>query len=154
MPKLTINELPAGFTDGIRFNYLDLVETGWLQTHGAANQRKIGTLGKGGVIDLCVVSQVTDPVGTTDLTIDVGVTDTDPDELIDNGDLDGMTQVLCNTGDALQQSTTGATLPIKGYVNNTTSTVTIYMEVNGTHSTTTAGEWIVAWRASDPNLIK
>jgi NADH-quinone oxidoreductase subunit L len=56
--------------------------------------------------------------------------------------------------DRIQAAFTGATLPIKGYVNNTTSTVTVYMELNGTLSSLTAGEWIIAWRASDPNLIK
>lgn len=154
MPKLTVNEMPAGFTDGIRFSYLDLQETGWLQTHGAANQRKVGTIGKGGIVDLCVVSMITADAGASDITIDVGVTDSDPDEFIDNADLDGLTQAVYNTGDALQQSTTGATLPIKGYINNTTSAVTVYIEVNGTHPNLTAGEWVVAWRVSDPNLIK
>jgi hypothetical protein len=154
MPKLTVNEMPAGFTDGIRFSYLDLQETGFLSTLGAANQRIIGTIGKGGIVDLCVVSMITADAGASDITIDVGVTSSDPDEFIDNADLDGVTQAVYNTGDALQQSTTGATLPIKGYINNTTATVSVYMEVNGTHSSLTAGEWVVAWRVSDPNLIK
>jgi hypothetical protein len=153
MPKLTINE-NAGFTDGFRFSYLDLQETGFLSTLGAANQRIIGTIPKGAYVDLCVVSMVTAEAGTSDLTLDVGVTNTDPDEFIDNLDLDGITQAAVNTGDALLQSTTGATLPIRGYVNNTTATVSVYMEVNGTHANLTAGEWVIAWRVSDPNLIK
>ena len=153
MPKLTINE-NAGFTDGFRFSYLDLQETGFLSTLGAANQRIIGTIPKGAYVDLCVVSMVTAEAGTSDLTLDVGVTNTDPDEFIDNLDLDGITQAAVNTGDALLQSTTGAPLPIRGYVNNTTATVSVYMEVNGTHANLTAGEWVIAWRVSDPNLIK
>lgn len=154
MPKLTINELGTGFTDGIRFNYLDLQETGFLSTLGAANQKIIGTIPKGGYVDLCVVSMITADAGASDITIDVGVTSSDPDEFIDNLDLDGITQAVVNTGDAMQQSTTGATLGIRGYINNTTSAVSVYMEVNGTHSSLTAGEWVVAWRVSDPNIIK
>jgi hypothetical protein len=153
MPKLTINE-NAGFTDGFRFSYLDLQETGFLSTLGAANQRIIGTVPKGAYVDLFVVSLVTAEAGASDITLDCGVTSNDPDEFIDNLDLDGITQAAVNTGDALLQSTTGATLPIRGYFNNTTATVSIYMEVNGTISSLTAGEWVLAWRVSDPNLIK
>jgi hypothetical protein len=148
MPKVSINETAQGFTDYERFNYVDLQTTGYLSTIGAANQRAIGTIPPGGYVDLCVVSMLTADAGASDITIDVGVTSSDPDEFIDNGDLDGVTKVLVNTGDALKQSTTGATLPIVGYINNTTSAVTVYMEVNGTHANLTAGEWIVAWRVA------
>lgn len=154
MGKLTVNELGTGFTDGIRFSYLDLQETDWLQTLGAAGQRIIGTIPKGAYVDLCVVSMITAESGASDVTLDVGVTSSDPDEFIDNLDLDGITQAVVNTGDAMQQSTTGATLGIRGYINNTTATVSVYMEVGGTLSSLTAGEWVIAWRVSDPNLIK
>jgi hypothetical protein len=154
MPKLTVNEMPIGFTDGIRFDWNDLNTTGFLSTLVAANQRIIGTVPKGAYVDLCVVSMITADAGASNITIDVGVTGSDPDEFIDNLDLDGLTQAAVNTGDALLQSTTGATLPIRGYINNTTATVPVYMEVNGTHADLTAGEWVVAWRVSDPNLIK
>jgi len=154
MPKVTNNELGSAFTDYIRFDYNDLNATGFLSTLTAANQRVVGSMAPGDYIDLAMLYQVTDPAGATDLTIDFGTTGSDPDELLDAGDVDGATQVLINTGDALKQSTTGATLPIVGYVNDATSAKSLIMEFNGTHSSLTAGEWILAWRQIRPALLK
>lgn len=150
MAKLTVNEAAYGFTNKLAFDYVDLQRTGFLTTIGAANQIKVGSLPAGGYIDLAMLSQIVDPAGVTDLTIDFGWTSGDPDELLDNGDVDGMTQVLVNTGDALKQSTTGATLPIIGAVNNTTSAVDLLMEFNGTHASLTAGSWVLCWRQANP----
>lgn len=150
MAQLSINEIAAGFTNAVKFDYVDLQTTGFLTTGGAANQRVVGKVPPGGYIDLAMLYQVVDPAGATDLTIDFGTTSNDPDELLDNGDVDGATQVLVNTGDALKQSTTGATLPIVGYVNNTTSAVDLIMEFNGTHSSLTAGSWVLCWRQANP----
>lgn len=154
MPRVTNNELGNGITDYVRFDYLDLQTTGFLSTLDAANQRKVGQMAAGDYIDFAMLYQVTDPAGATDLTIDFGVASADPDELLDAGDVDGATQVLVNTGDQLKQSTTGATLPIVGYANNTTGAVNLVMEFNGTHSSLTAGEWILAWRQVRPALLK
>jgi hypothetical protein len=150
MAKLTVNEAVGGFTDKLAFDYVDLQTTGFLSTLGAANQRIVGKLPPGGYIDLAMLYQVVDPAGATDLTIDFGTTSGDPDELLDNGDVDGATQVIVNTGDALKQSTTGATLPIVGYANDTTSTKSLYMEFNGTLSSLTAGSWVLCWRQANP----
>lgn len=151
MAKLTVNEIANnGFTHKLAFDYLDLQTTGFLSTIGAANQRIVGSLPAGGYIDLAALYLVTAAAGTSDVTIDFGWTSSDPDELIDNGDVDAMTKVLVNTGDAIKQSTTGATLPIVGAVNNTTAAVTLYMEVNGTHANLTAGSWVLCWRQSNP----
>lgn len=149
MAKLTVNEAVAGFTHKLRFDYVDLQTTGFLSTLGAANQRIVGKMPAGSYIDLAMLYQVTDPAGASDLTIDFGTTSSDPDELLDNGDVDGATQVLVNTGDQLKQSTTGATLPIVGYFNNSSSTLSLYMEFNGTLSSLTAGEWVLCWRQAD-----
>jgi hypothetical protein len=149
MAKLTVNEAVAGFTHKLNFDYVDLQTTGFLQTLGAAKQRIVGKMLPGSYIDLAMLSQVVDPAGATDLTIDFGTTSGDPDELLDNGDVDGLTQVIVNTGDALQQSTTGSTLPIKGYVNNTTAALSLYMEFNGTVGDLTAGQWVLCWRQAD-----
>lgn len=146
MAKLTVNELGSGFTDVLIFDYIDLQTTGFLSTIGAANQRKVGVLAPGGYIDVAILNQIVDPAGATDLTIDFGWTSGDPDELLDNGDVDGATQMLVNTGDVMKQSTTGATLPIVGAYNNTTSAVDLLMEFNGTVSTLTAGKWALCWR--------
>lgn len=150
MPALSVNEAAAGFTHAFRFDYRDLVATGFLATGGAANQRTIGSMPPGAIINDAALVQVTDPSGATDLTIDFGTTAADPDELLDNGDVDAATKVLYNTGDALQASTTGATLPIKGYVNNTANALGLVMEFNGTVGDLTAGEWVIAWNMKDP----
>lgn len=151
MAQLTVNEAAAGgFTHKFAFDYLDLQRTGFLSTLGAANQKIIGELPAGGIITDAVLSQVVDPSGATDLTIDFGTTDTDPDEFLDNGDVDAATQVIYNTGDAFAQSTTGATLQIKGAANNTTSAKSLYLEFNGTHANLTAGSWVLAWRQLNP----
>lgn len=144
MAKLTVNEAAQGFTHKLAFDYVDLQTTGFLSTIGAANQKAIDVLRPGAIIDTMLLNQVVDPVGATDLTIDVGTTGSDPDELIDNGDVDGMTQAIWNTGDALTSNT------LNGYINNTTSNVTVYMEFNGTHASLTAGSWVLCWRKMTP----
>jgi hypothetical protein len=151
MPKLSIQEAAgSGFSHAVRFDYLDLQTSGFLTTGGAANQRVVGSLSAGAIVEAAAFIQVTDPSGATDLTIDFGTTAADPDELLDNGDVDGATKLLFNTGDAFAQSTTGATLQIKGAANNTTSAVDLIMEFNGTVGDLTAGEWVLAWKVLDP----
>lgn len=150
MPINTVNEAPFKYTYGLDFDYVDLQTTGFLSTLGAANQRIIGYLPPGGIVTDVVLSQVTDPAGATDLTIDVGITAADPDEFIDNGDVDGATQALYNTGDAFVVTATGATVAIAGYVNNTAAAVAIYMEFNGTVANLTAGAWKLRWQQIVP----
>ena len=87
--------------------------------------------------------------GASDLTLDVGTTSADPDEGIDNLDLDGLTKATFNTGDSFAVTATGATVGPIGIINNTTSAVDVLMELNGTVSSLTAGEWIIAWRQLD-----
>ena len=149
MAKLTINEAAAGFTHKVAFDYVDLQRSGFLSTIGAANQFKAGKLGAGGIIDTAVLFQVVDPAGATNLTIDFGVTDTDPDELIDNGDVDALTKIIWNTGDAFVGTDSGAETTsnvVNGYANNTASAVDLIVEFNGTVSSLTAGSWVLAWR--------
>ena len=150
MAQLSLNEAAYGFTHKFAFDYVDLQRTGFLSTIGAANQVKVGELPAGGYIDLAMLSQIVDPSGVTDLTVDFGWTSGDPDELLDNGDVDAATKVLVNTGDSFAKSTTGATLPIVGASNNSTSTVDLLMEFNGTHSSLTAGSWVLCWRQANP----
>jgi hypothetical protein len=151
MAKLTINEAAAGFTHKVAFDYVDLQRTGFLSTIGAANQFKAGKLGAGGIIDTAVLYQVVDPAGATDLTIDFGVTGTDPDELIDNGDVDALTKIIWNTGDAFVGTDSGSPAEttsnvVNGYANNTASAVDLIVELNGTVANLTAGSWVLAWR--------
>lgn len=146
MAKLTINEAVQGFTHKLAFDYIDLQGTGWLS---ATKQRSVGSLAAGGIIDTAVLYQVVDPAGATDLTIDFGVTVADPDEFIDNGDVDGATQVIWNTGDAFIGTDSGAQTTsnvTNGYANNTASAKTLVMEFNGTVGDLTAGSWVLCWR--------
>lgn len=157
MAKLTINEAAAGFTHSFKFDYLDLQRTGFLSSgsggiFGAANQKKVGELGIGGIIDTAVLYQVVDPAGASDLTIDFGVTAADPDEFIDNGDVDAATQVIWNTGDAFLGTDSGSATTVNvvnGYANNAASAKNLLMEFNGTLSSLTAGSWVLAWRQLD-----
>jgi hypothetical protein len=149
MPKLSVNEAAYGFTNFIKFDYLDLQTSGFLSTIGAANQRKIGSLPAGGIIDLVAVINTVAEAGASDLTLDVGVTSADPDDGIDNLDLDGLTKATFNTGDNFAVTATGATVGPIGIINNTASAVNVLMELNGTVSSLTAGEWVIAWRQLD-----
>ena len=149
MPKLSVNELGSGYTHAFKFDYRDLQTTGFLTTIGAANQRIIGKMDAGDVIDQVTVINTVAEAGATDLVLDVGITDSDPDEFIDALDLDGLTKAANNTGDAFVVTATGATVALTGYVNNTATGAPIYMELNTTGaSSLTAGEWIIAWRQS------
>jgi hypothetical protein len=147
--KLSVNEAAFGLNNFVKFDYLDLKTTGFLSTIGAANQRKIGSLPAGSIIDLVAVINTVAEAGASDLTLDVGTTGADPDEGIDNLDLDGITKAAFNTGDSFAVTATGATVGPIGILNNTTGAVDILMELNGTVSSLTAGEWIIAWRQLD-----
>jgi hypothetical protein len=147
--KLSVNEAAFGLNNFVKFDYLDLKTTGFLSTIGAANQRKIGSLPAGSIIDLVAVINTVAEAGASDLTLDVGTTGADPDEGIDNLDLDGITKAAFNTGDSFAVTATGATVGPIGILNNTTGAVDILMELNGTVSNLTAGEWIIAWRQLD-----
>jgi len=154
MAKLTINEAVAGFTHKLAFDYVDLQRTGFLTTIGAANQRKVGSQPPGSIIDTAVLYQVVDPAGATNLTIDFGTTSADPDEYIDNGDVDAMTQVIWNTGDAFVGTDSGSPAAttsnvVNGVANNTATAKDLIMEFNGTVADLTAGSWILCWRQLD-----
>lgn len=150
MATLTVNESAYGFTNKVAFDYIDLQRTGFLSNLGAANQFKVGVLPSGGYIDLAMLVQIVDPAGATDLTIDFGWTTTDPDELLDNGDVDGATKVLVNTGDAFVKDSSQPTIIVVGAVNNTASAVNLLCEFNGTVGNLTAGSWVLCWRQANP----
>ena len=149
MPKLSVNEAAYGFTNFIKFDHTDLKTSGFLSTIGAANQRKIGSLPPGGIIDLVAVINTVAEAGASDLVLDVGITAADPDEGINGYDLDGLTKAIFNQGDAFDVTATGATIGNIGIINNTASAVDVLMELNGTVSNLTAGEWVIAWRQLD-----
>ena len=150
MSRLSNQEAIAGYTDAVVFDYVDLQRSGFLSTIGAANQRKVGSLGPGDLIDKAVLIQIVDPAGATDLTLDFGVTASDPDEFIDNLDVDSMTKIAGNTGDAFVGSDSGSPAEttsnvVNFYANNSASAADLIMEFNGTLASLTAGKWALAW---------
>jgi hypothetical protein len=146
MAVLANNEA-RDFTNSFTFTAADVTRSGFLSTIGAANQKIIGYIPAGGVVDACAIVVRTAFGGTSnDITIDIGTTGADPDEFINALDLDGLTKVSYNQGDTLVNTAAG-------YVaNNTTSAIPIYMEINGTLTAAgvAAGEWTIAWRLLDP----
>lgn len=157
MSKLTVNESAAGYTHEFAFDWTDLQTTGWLSNLGAANQRQIGYMNPGDVIDLVTIINTVGEAGSTTLTLDVGITSSDPDEFIDNLDLDGLTKAAFNTGDAFAVTATGATVGPIGYVNNTATGASILMEVNPVDSTgvtaLTTGAWVIRWRQAESGIV-
>ena len=147
MPKLTNNER-APFTDVIRLTATDLIAI------GNGGTRQIATIPAGGAVSLCAVIESV-AVGTTSgLFIDVGTTIADPDEFIDNLDVDGMTTGLptFNTGDefvAASAATTtfkGGILPKKAV----SAATPVYIKVtDSTISTLTTGEIIIGLEILD-----
>lgn len=149
MPKSTVNEAVQGFTHYFRFDYADLQRSGFLSTIGAANQKIIGNLEPGDLIDMVAFYQITDPAGASDLTLDVGTTSSDPDEFINALDVDGLTKVAVNTGESFVGTDSGTDTTsnvINCVANDSASDAPIYMEFNGTLSSLTQGEWVIAWR--------
>jgi len=152
MAKVSINERFKGYTDRFAFDFIDLQRTGFLSTIGAANQKVVGKMLPGSIIKDVTFYQVVDPAGASDLTLDVGTTAADPDEFINALDVDGMTQVAYNTGDAFIGTDSGAATTsnvLNGVANNTASSVDILMEFNGTLASLTAGSWILCWNQLD-----
>lgn len=152
MPELSLNEKVAGYTHAFKFNYADLQTSGFLSTLGAANQRIIGVVPAGAVVDRVTVVNTVAEAGASDLTLDVGVTASDPDEFIDNLDLDALTYATFNTGDAFVGTDSGSQTTsnvVNGYINNASTDKPLYMELNGTVANLTAGEWVIAWRVAD-----
>ena len=152
MAELSINEAIRGYSHTYRFDWNDLKTTGFLSTIGGnANQRVVGSLSAGGVIDTALLYMVTAAGTATDIVLDFGFTAADPDDLIDAADVDAMTKVIGNTGDGFN---IGTDVNTGNFVaNNTTAAVDLLIEVGGTVSSLTAGEWILAWNEKRVPLL-
>lgn len=151
MAELSINEAVRGFSHTYSFDFNDLKTPGFLSTIGAANQHRVGSLSPGGVIDTAILYLVTAAGTATDITLDFGFTGADPDDLIDNADVDAMTKIIANTGDGF---TVGGDANTGNFVaNNTAAAVDLLIEVNGTVASLTAGEWILAWNEKRVPLL-
>lgn len=139
--KVTNNELFNGFTDIHKLTAADITAI------GTGAQRTIALLPPGGVATACGVFKAEDFAGTsTNLTLDVGTTAGNPEELIDALDLDGLTQAAFNTGVVFIVGAAGFV------INNTATAVPILIEPNFT-GTVTGGEWYIGIKILDLGLL-
>lgn len=144
--KLTNNE-KSPFTDIVKLTFKDL------QAIGTGGTRIIGTLPIGAALELCGVVNTVDIAGSTTLVIDIGTTIGDPDEFIDNLDVQGMTVGLptYNTGDVMVKTAAtttflGGALPVKPV----SAATPIYLKLtSATIAAATAGEIVIGLRILD-----
>ena len=141
--QLTVNEASGDFTHVLVLDYNDIIAAGTTATEFA-------TIPAGGGVDVAVVYEATALAGATDITLDVGTDSSDPDEFIDNLDVDGMSAPVANTGDSLVQSSgdttiAGGSLP----VGLTQSDTKVYYKFGGTTGDLTAGKVIIGLRIFD-----
>jgi hypothetical protein len=142
--KLTNNEVPVGFT------HYALITAAEAVAKGSANQFTIGSVPPGGIVDACAVFEKVASSGTsTNVTLDVGVDATDPDDFINELDIDTLVKAAYNTGELLV--TSGANY----YINNTASAVPILAEFNGTLTSAglATGEWVIAYTIREPGEV-
>ena len=141
--ELSNNEANGDFTDVITLDFEDIKSAGTTATAFA-------TIPAGGGVDVAVVYEAEALAGATDITLNVGTTSSDPDEFIDNLDVDAMSAPVANTGDALVQSAgnttiAGGSLP----VGLTQTDATVYYKFGGTTGDLTAGKVIIGLRIFD-----
>lgn len=104
MPILTTNESVGDFTHVFKLDHADLIAI------GTGNSKKLLTLPAGAAIDLVGLINTVDIVGSSTLSVEVGVSGATT-ELIAATDVDAMTVMLpvFNTGTLLAQSATTTT---------------------------------------------
>jgi hypothetical protein len=142
--KLTNNEVPVGFTHYASITAAEVV------ARGSGNQFTIGSVPPGGIVDACAVFEKVASSGTsTNVTLDVGVDATDPDDFINELDIDTLVKAAYNTGELLV--TSGANY----YINNTASAVPILAEFSGTLTSAglATGEWVIAYTIREPGEV-
>ena len=148
MARLTVNEAgTSGYTHVISLSFDDLakIKLGTDPFNGetldTAGQLPIATIPAGGAVELAGVFESTALAGATDITLDVGTTGGDPDEFIDNLDVDGMSAPVFNSGDSFTGSQSQA-VPFQ-------AETSVLAEVNGTTASLTAGNIVIGLRIID-----
>jgi|TARA_A100000172_G_C3022964_1_gene103752 hypothetical protein len=141
--QLSNNELMGDFTEVITLTLADIQAAGTTATAFA-------TIPAGGGVDVAMVFEAEALAGATDITLDVGTTEGDPDEFIDALDVDGMSAPVANTGESFVQgagNTTieGGSLP----VGLTQADATVYYKFGGTTANLTAGKVVIGLRIFD-----
>ena len=141
--QLSNNELMGDFTEVITLTLADIQAAGTTATAFA-------TIPAGGGVDVAMVFEAEALAGTTDITLDVGTTEGDPDEFIDALDVDAMSAPVANTGESFVQgagNTTieGGSLP----VGLTQTDATVFYKFGGTTANLTAGKVVIGLRIFD-----
>ena len=148
MARLTVNEAgTSGYTHVISLSSDDLKQivlgtdpfNG--ETLGTAGQLPIATIPAGGAVELAGVFESTALAGATDITLDVGTTAGDPDEFIDNLDVDQMSAPVFNSGESFTGNQSQA-VPFQ-------AETSVLAEVNGTTASLTAGNIVIGLRIID-----
>ena len=145
MPKLTNNER-SPFTDVIRLGFADLIAI------GNGGTKVIATIPAGGAVELAVLTNTIDIVGSTSLIVDVGTTLADPDEFINALDVDAATVGLptVNTGDQFTAGTATSTTGLSQAVKIVSAATPVYIKVtDAAIASLTAGEIVVGLRILD-----
>ena len=143
--KLTNNEAHGPWTHAAVFTYEDIKSYAT-----SSNQAPLWTIPAGGSVNAVAVLEQTALAGASDITLDVGTTTADPDEFIDNLDVDAMSAPVANTGDAFVQAAgtttiAGGFLPVKPVA----AATAIVAEWNGTVANLTAGKVIILASIND-----
>ena len=143
MPILTVNESVGDFTHIAKLNHLDLIAV------GTGLNKKLLTLPAGGAIDLVGLINTVDIVGSSTLSVEVGVAGATT-ELIAATDVDAMTVMLpvFNTGTLLAQSAaTTTTLAGSKPAKAVSAATDIVIKVtDAALASITAGEIVVGFR--------
>ena len=148
MARLTVNEAgTSGYTHVISLSFDDLAKiklgtdpfNG--ETLGTAGQLPIATIPAGGAVELAGVFESTALAGATDITLDVGTTGGDPDEFIDNLDVDAMSAPVFNSGESFTGNQSQA-VPFQ-------AETSVLAEVNGTTANLTDGNIVIGLRIID-----
>ena len=135
--ELSNNEAGRGFTHIYTATFEDL------QTIGNGGQATIATIPAGGAVEMVGVYEAEAFANTSSLVIDVGTSSGDPDELIDDLDVDAMSAPVFNTGDAF---TGNQSQPVGGAA----SATSVLLEVtDAAIASATAGKIVIGLRIVD-----
>ena len=132
--QLSNNELMGDFTEVITLTLADIQAAGTTATAFA-------TIPAGGGVDVAMGFEAEALAGTTEITLDVGTTEGDPDEFIDALDVDGMSAPVFNSGDGFTGNQSQA-IPYQ-------AATSILAEVNGTTASLNAGNIVIGLRIID-----
>lgn len=136
-PKINVlsnNESRGDFDVVATFDYTAIQDNAT-----SSNQVTLAKIPSGGAVACVAVYEKTALAGASDITLDVGVTAADPDEFIDALDVDAMTKMVYNTGDAFEASNAQGLV----YVAAESAGNAILAEWNGTVASLTAGEVVI-----------